>query len=109
VFEASPPNEIATQRAPVAIAGSVLRYAHSAFNSVSSRLAKVRGMTGFSSVPSGRFAVRIAFMKSASVHLVSRLSAWVVRFAAGGQSGGPISILPPEKFGPWQPVQPKER
>ena len=52
-----------------------------------------------------RFAVRTVLTKSASDHFASRPSACGVRLAACGQLGGPISILPPEKFRPWQPMQ----
>ena len=38
-------------------------------------------------VPSGRFAVRIAWMKSDSVHFATRPSEWGVRLAACGQLG----------------------
>jgi hypothetical protein len=47
------------QRAPVTVAGSDLKYANSALSSVSFIWPNARGITAFSSVPSGRFAVRM--------------------------------------------------
>jgi hypothetical protein len=77
---------------------SVCKNAQIAFNSVSFISAKARGITKLVDDPSGLVPVRITARKSFSVHLLNFPEPCGVKFAAGGQSGGPISIFPPEKL-----------